>query len=118
MIVNGIRPRSLRRRLTLVGLGGLLMLSVGVLTLPEAHADNRVDEYTRDNAGRVCRVLTAYPTFAGIEGIADAIVADGFTYGQAGAIELKSVLALCPEHLPLWQDFIAVYAAPSKAFVA
>jgi hypothetical protein len=87
---------------------------LGGLLCPNARADDRVDNYAATNALRVCTVLDSFPTFAGIEGIADAIhFNDGFNYSEAGRIERLAVTAACPRHTGLLDDFVAAYGTPA-----
>jgi hypothetical protein len=84
--------------------------------LAPAHADPAGDRYAAANGPRICRTLTSFPNFAGIEGIADAIhFNDGFTYRDAGAIEATAVLVYCPQFVPLLEAFINTYSPPQVA---
>lgn len=73
-----------------------------------------VDYYAAQNAGRVCAVLDAYPSFDGIGGIADSIVNNtNLSYRDAGEVIATSVYTVCPQHLGLIKDFAATYASPA-----
>lgn len=63
-------------------------------------------DYAVTHAQKVCRTLDKYPSFAGIEGIADAIVKEtGFGYYDAGMVIGLSVNNVCPEYIPLIQAY-------------
>lgn len=122
MIVNGIRPRSLRRRLTLVGLGGIL--AAAVVTMPaEAHADPTLSHaqiaYVNTFHGAVCKTITAYPSEAGVAGVLSGVMDDGFGPVDAAEIVNVSVAGFCPQWWPLLQAIgDRARAADSNAYVA
>lgn len=100
MIVNGIRPRSLRRWLTLIGLGGLL--AAGILAMPaEAHADPSVGDVALANAAGICGLLTHEPTFQGVDEVAAQLLAQGWTEVTTGAVMRVAIDAVCPKFTPL-----------------
>jgi hypothetical protein len=121
MIVN-VRPRSLRRRLTLVGLGGLL--AAAVVTMPaEAHADPTLSHaqvaYVQAYHGAVCKTITAYPSEAGVAGVLQGVISDGFGPVDAANIVNASVAVYCPQWWPLLQAIgDRARAADSNAYVA
>lgn len=99
MIVNGIRPRSLRRRLTLVGLGALL--AAGILAMPaEAHADT-IGDVALANAAGICGLLAHKPTFQGVDEVAAQLLAQGWTEVTTGAVMRVAIDAVCPKFTPL-----------------
>src|ERR1700746_1196361 len=82
----------------------------GALTASPAKADP-VDSYAAYNAPRVCATLAAYPSFAGIAGVGDAIVAEtGWTYSAAGRVIAEAVYGFCPQFLPLLANFANTYS--------
>ncbi len=85
-----------RRSITAIAVAALV-----VGCAPLAHADP-VSDYTSLNAGRVCKTLDTYPTFAGVTGTITAIIQDGkFTVTQAVQVLVYSVETQCDRHLPL-----------------
>jgi len=98
-----MRPRALRRRLALVGLGGIL--AAAVLGTGIARA-NPLDEYVIDNAATVCSLLDDYPSVSGVEGLVIALHDEGFTGEEAGEIIGRSVVGFCPRHMTEIQAFI------------
>lgn len=99
-----MRPRTLRRWLITVGLGG--MIAAGSLTTTVARAD-LVDDYTVAHAPAVCATLDAYPSVDGIEGVGMAIVDDGLAPAAAGQVITRAIFGWAPEHLPELEAFIA-----------
>lgn len=99
-----MRPANLRRLLVLAGLGG--MVAAATITAGVAKADV-VTDYVAANARIVCLVLDEYPTVEGIQGVGEAIVEDGLSPRAAGEVIARSVIALCPEHLPELHLFVA-----------
>lgn len=92
---------------TAVGaLGAAAVLFASVLFASEARADV-VTDYVAANARIVCLVLDEYPTVEGIQGVGEAIVEDGLSPRAAGEVIARSVIALCPEHLPELNLFVA-----------
>jgi len=91
----------------------LMLLFTAILGLshpPEAQA-SPVDRYAGQNAPRVCEVLDRFPTFNGINGVADAITQESnLTYRDAGRVLAISVITVCPQHIELLKDYIRVYA--------
>jgi len=103
-IVVGMRPRALRRRLGLMFLGALIagcVLGTGV-----ARADGQISNVESAyiaayGAGAVCPVIAEYPSTAGVLGVAQGIMDDGFTAGDAVDIINVSVATYCPEYWSL-----------------
>jgi hypothetical protein len=120
VIVNGVRPRSLRRRLTLVGLGGIL--AAAVVTMPAAKADPLNDTqtaYVLAYHSAVCKTITAYPSEAGVAGVLSGVMDDGFGPVDAAEIVNASVAGWCPSWWPLLQAIgDRARAADSNAYVA
>jgi hypothetical protein len=88
--------------------GSLAGLIIGSGALFKAHADPvdpLVAVYAAKHTSAVCETLAIYPTFAGVEGVAEGIQEDGFTAYQSGQIIALSVEAGCPQRLPLLNAF-------------
>lgn len=88
------------------------MLIIGGAAGAKANAqpdDPIVVIYAAHNAGAVCETLSAYPSFSGIEGIADAIVEQGLTYSQAGSVIFLSVTEACPRFTGLLLRYATAY---------
>lgn len=85
---------------------------IGVALAAAVHADP-VADYTTTHARAVCLVLDTHPNDAGIEGIAQGIHDDGYSYRQAAAIIVDAVLARCPRHWPLIVAY--TYGGPGVA---
>ena len=94
-----------------------VMFAVLVLSVPAKADQPTVEQYVGANGPRVCKVLDAFPNFDGIGGIADAIVAEGFSYYQAGEIEALSVITFCPKHLDLMRRYAGIPAQPDLGAV-
>jgi hypothetical protein len=103
--VVGMRPRTLRRNLGLAFLGAILagcVLGTGI-----ARADTSLDDYVAVNGPVVCSLLDSEPTVAGVEHVGMALYGKGLTAQQAGEVLVRSVVGLCPRHLPELNSFIA-----------
>jgi hypothetical protein len=103
-----------RPRLRLAWWWAPIILFVGLVTggllAPDANAEP-IDNYAAINAGRICATLDDYPTIAGVTGVLQAVMEDsGFGPYDAGRTVATAVMASCPEHLPVLQRFVAVYA--------
>jgi hypothetical protein len=98
-----VRPKTLRRRLALVGMGGLL--AAAVATMPAARADGVISDmeaaYIAAYHGAVCGVLDEYPTAAGVVGIMRGIQDDGLSADSAVDVINASVDGFCSRHWPL-----------------
>ena len=87
---------------------GLIVGTICVATAAVARADGYLNEdeqvfvelYGED---AVCATLTEYRSMAGVMGIAEVIVEEGFTPDGAVDILNASVQAYCPQHWPLLQ---------------
>lgn len=103
-----MRPRALRRRLTLAAFGAILAgatIGTGI-----AKADPQ-QNYAAINAGPICSVLDDYPSIAGVTGVLQGVQNDsGFTPYQAGQSVAEAVIGWCPRHLALLKRYIQVYA--------
>lgn len=82
------------------------------LTAP-AKADPASDAYALRYSGVVCQVLNQYPTFAGINGIAEGIHNDGLSYYQSGEVIATAVIYDCPKYLPLLDAWVKSATAPA-----
>jgi hypothetical protein len=96
-----MRPRALKRRLVLVGLGG--MLAAGLATAGVARADYPT----------VCGSLAVSPTVGTVEQLVITFVGDGLSPGDAGELIAVQVLSHCPQYRPVLERFIAAYSGPS-----
>lgn len=102
-----MRPRRARAwDRFLVSMTAGALGAAAVLFASEAQADV-VTDYVAANARIVCLVLDEYPTVEGIQGVGEAIVEDGLSPTAAGEVIARSVIALCPEHLPELNLFVA-----------
>ena len=85
------------------------MLTAGVVLLASpARADGILDPDEQVfvelyGAKAICHTLDSYASVAGVMGIADAIVEQGFTYDSAVDIVNASVEIYCAEYWPLLQ---------------
>jgi hypothetical protein len=109
-----MRPRVLRRRLILAGLGG--MLAAATITMNVARADT-LDDYIAVNGPVVCSLLDAEPTVAGVEHVGMALYGKGLTAKEAGEVLVRSVVGFCPRHTPELNLFIQKWA-PAKRVMA
>jgi hypothetical protein len=116
VIVN-VRPRTLRRRLILIGFGGLV--AAGMLTLPpQAHADPTVGEVALKNAAGICALLNTDPTFAGVDEVAARLLAQGWTGSTTGLVMIAAVDNVCPRHTELLLAWAKQYTQPAPGFIA
>ena len=99
------KTQHTRLILATIGLGAI----IAAIAAPPARADY-VDDYTLDNAWRVCLVLDAYPSVNGVEGVLAGIMKDGLTPKDAGTVLARSVIGWCPEHKPEVDRFVARYS--------
>lgn len=93
-----MRPRVLRTRLALMAVGAVT--AGAVLGTGVARADGYITpteaRYIAVNGHVVCDVLDDYPSEAGVTGIMQAIVSDGFSADSSADIVNASVLENCP----------------------
>lgn len=112
-----MRPRQLRRRLSAAAFAAILAGTGIGWGAGIAKADPGAD-YAADHAAAICITLDAFPSFAGIEGIAQAIVQQGYlSYWDAGRAIGVSVGFVCPEHSALVKAYAATYAPVQKRVV-
>jgi hypothetical protein len=112
-----IRPRVLKRLLVSMAAGAVLA-GTGIGWATDARADAGTD-YAAGNAARICATLDAYPTLNGIMGVGQAIVNEGYmSFYDAGRAIAVSIAVVCPQHQPLMERFIALYAPTQQRFVA
>lgn len=81
-------------------------LTAGLITAIPAKADGFVDDSEADyifsyGADAICPVIDQYHSFAGVMGVAKAIVNDGFAEDSAVDIINASVELYCPRNWPL-----------------
>jgi hypothetical protein len=107
-----VRPSRLRRWwIAAAAVSVLAGAGVGHAAEAQADVDPVAVEYAKDNAAAVCSTLDDFPSVAGVAGIAQAIVEQGYlSYYQAGQAIAISVMAVCPEHQPVLDRFIARYS--------
>lgn len=105
------RARTVNRLLVAGAAGCVIAAGGGMAT---AKADT-IDDYVGTNAHVVCSVLDDYPSVEGVEGVVAAIVDDGLNPVAAGQVIARSVIGLCPRHMPELKAFIAKYTAVSEA---
>ncbi len=84
---------------------GMLLPS---LLSPPAHADGVLDDreaayVVKYGAGAVCPVIAEYPSTAGVMGVAQGIMSDGFTADSAIDVINASVATYCDQYWPLLQ---------------
>lgn len=112
-----LRPNKVRRLLACVGAGGVLAATGIGWGIGEARADAGYD-YATHNAAAICLTLDKYPSFAGIEGVAQAIVNEGLlSFWDAGRAIRVSVDNVCPVHDGLLDAYSATYAPKSGGYV-
>lgn len=93
-----MRPRVLRHRLILAGIGAIL--AAFTLTTVAAKADP-ID---------VCGSLAANPSVGTVEQLVVGYVNQGLTPGDAGTLIAADVMGNCPEQTPVLRRFVAAYA--------
>lgn len=102
-----MRPRRLQRMLVLAFLGAV---TAGAVTGTAVAKADPIDEYTIVNAPIVCALLDEYPSVAGVEGVATALIDKGLAPKDAGEVLVRSVVGWCPRHTPEVNGFIAKWA--------
>lgn len=116
-----MRPRVLRTRLVLAGLGAIA--AAGLITMPAAKADPELSHaqiaYVQKYHGAVCATISDYPSEGGVAGVLSVIIDDGFTPTEAANVVNASVAVYCPQWWSLLQAIgDRARAADSNAFVA
>jgi hypothetical protein len=101
-----MRPKALRRRLILAGFGGVL--AAATITTGVAKADGELSNaeaaYVIAFGGTaICPVIAQFPSEAGVLGIAQGVMEDGFPPDSSVDIINASVAAYCPQWFPLLQ---------------
>jgi hypothetical protein len=98
-----VRPRVLRTRLVLAGLGAIA--AAGLITMPAAKADPELSHaqiaYVQTYHSAVCKTIAKYPTEGGVAGVLQGVMSDGFGPVDAANIVNASVAVWCPEWWPL-----------------
>jgi hypothetical protein len=100
-----VRPRTLRRRLALVGMGGIL--AAAVVTMPAARADV-ADDYTAHHGAQICSDIAAQPTDKGVDQVALKMFADHLTPEQAASVLYSAMSVFCP-----WDEAVMRHWASS-----
>lgn len=90
----------------------------GLLLAPPAHADGVISNVERAyvqayGASAVCPTIADYPSEAGVMGIAQGIMEDGFAADSAVDIINASVGTYCPKFWPLLQAIGARNQSPT-----
>lgn len=82
------------------------LIFVGIVGpgLAAGHLDPSTDDPAAE-AGHVCQALDAQPSRAGLEALAKAIHADGYTYPDVAQVIVAAVWDHCPRHKPLLLDY-------------
>jgi hypothetical protein len=107
-----VRPRALRRRLTLAAFGAILAgatLGTGI-----AKADVITDYALKDAAG-ICAMLDQDPNTDGLKAVGAALMADGLTPEQAAAVTVLAVANVCPAHMPVLHPPTTAATTPTAA---
>jgi len=95
------RKHNTRRALTLIGLGGMLVAGVlfgaGAARADGILSDTEAAYVLAYGAGAVCPTISEYPSTAGVMGVAQGIMSDGFTADSAVDIINSSVANYCPQ---------------------
>jgi hypothetical protein len=76
----------------------------GLLLAPPAHAQ----PFIPDSA--VCETLSSYPSLAGLKGVLQGVMDQGYTAFESGRIVASAVYDSCPTFVPLLDQFVAIYA--------
>ena len=69
-----------------------------------------IDDYIATNAGAICNLLDNEPTVDGVAAIGIILMGKGLTPQQAGEVMVRSVIGLCPRHIPELKAFAAKYS--------
>ncbi len=86
------------------------------LTMCAAPAKADVPENVIDKlAPAVCSTLSDYPSTDGVAGIGLALADEGWTGHEAGEIIARSVMAECPQYVPILRAFVARYGDDTAA---
>jgi hypothetical protein len=106
-----MRPRQLRRRLTLAAFGAVLagtVLGTGI-----AKADPMtVEDYAFRNATAICGMIDQQPDIGGLMDVGTRLMQNGLTPEQAATVVVLAVDNVCPRFIPLLQS---VASAPPSA---
>jgi len=100
-----VRPRTLRRILIAAAVGAVLAgagIGAGI-----ARADTETDLAAILVGDAVCTTLDTYPTTDGVLGVALALMEEGWSGEEAGAVIGAAVIRDCPRHVPLLTAFAA-----------
>lgn len=100
-----MRPHALRRRLWSLAVLTVL-IGAGVGLSARAHADGYITDTEAAyilayGPTAICPVITEFPSKAGVYGVANGIMADGFAADDAVDIINASVARYCDEYWPL-----------------
>jgi hypothetical protein len=93
------RARTVNRALVALALGGLLAAGATGIARADGELDPVEVAYVQAyGASAVCPTIDAYPSEAGVTGVWQAIVEDGFYPDSAVDIINASVAVYCPRH--------------------
>lgn len=98
-----MRPSTFR----LIAGGMVIGVVIGMFTTAVARAD-MVSDYASSHALDICGGLMQYPSVPGV--VASFVVAqrDGLTDADALRAVYLVIAAVCPQHMPEWNRFIAI----------
>lgn len=114
-----IRPRVLKRLLVSMAAGAVLAgTGIGYARADGVVSDAEFAYINTYGAGAVCATIDEFPTQAGVFGVGQGIIDDGFTADSAVDIINASVAAFCPQHWPLLQAIGAQARGETSRFVA
>lgn len=114
---RNFRPGTLRAYALGVFTGSLVTATMTMCAAPAKAqpSSSEVDYY----ASAVCATLdNGYATLDGVLGIGVAIMEDGYTARDAGAIIAGSVIGTCPQYIPLLKKFVTRYGGANYKTVA
>lgn len=94
------RAKTLNRLLVLAAFGALLTAGTGVAKADGILSDSE-RAYVSTYHDAVCQTLDSYPTYAGVMGIAQAIMDEGWAGDSTADIMNASVQGFCPRHWTL-----------------
>jgi hypothetical protein len=75
-----------------------------LLFAPPAHAQPVIPD------SAVCSTLADYPSLAGLKGVLQGVMDQGYTAFESGRIVASAVYDSCPTFVPLLDQFVAIYA--------
>jgi len=108
-IVSNVRKTTVKAFSLGIVCGGFITAATIAAVPAKADTGDAVVAYTAVFGAIVCQTLDAYPTFAGIIGVGEAIADDGLSLHQAGEVLMMSATEICPRHLGLLERFVDSY---------